>query len=238
MSQKNIYWLTGLPSSGKSSIARDLSRHIYAEILDGDEIRSMTGNVGFSNEFRATHMRYVAAMAHYVSKHQDVIVSLVSPLRNIREEIKKKYSNIYEIYIKCPLEVCRERDTRGMYAKAIRGEITNFTGIQGGYEEPTNPDMIVRTDMNSIDECVKQILTLHKNTPKALLIGRWQPLHEGHKWLVQDMIRKMFGDSVGYLVLPDIVGVFYGRKVGYVVEELNPPEEIGRISATSIREKK
>lgn len=268
MGIKKIYWLTGLPCSGKSSIAKELSRHIYAEILDGDNIRNLTDNYNFSNELRALHMVYIAAMAHYISKHQNVIVSLVSPIRNVREAIKKKYDNLYEIYVKCSLEICKQRDAKGMYAKAMRGEITNFTGIQEGYEEPLNPHMIVRSDKNSIDECVNQILTLHENKPKALLIGRWQPLHEGHKWLIEgvqkkghdillgirhtpldknnpfsvqeriDMIQNMFGDSIDYIVLPDIAGVYYGREVGYKVEELKPPEDISNISATKIRQMK
>jgi len=263
---KKIYWLTGLPCSGKSSIAKELSKHIYAEILDGDIIRNMTNNSDFSDKDRTRHMMYTAAMAHYISKHQEVIVSLVSPLRSIREMIKSRYDNIREIYVKCPPEICKKRDIKGMYAKAIRGEITNFTGVQKKYEEPLNPDLIVETNKDSLDECVNKILRLSKeNNPKALLIGRWQPLHEGHKWLVGQvqekghevligirntpinnenpysvqerigMIQEMFGDSVDYLVLPDIVGVYYGRGVGYEVKELTPPRDIGEINATKIR---
>ena len=154
-----------------------------------------------------------------------------------------------------------------MYTKASRGDIANFTGVQEEYEEPLNPNMIVRTDENSIDECVQQILALHDNRPKALLIGRWQPLHKGHEWLIRqvqkkghdvllgirhtpidkanpysvqeriEMIRKILGDSVDYVVLPDIAGVYYGRDVGYEVEQIGSPEEIARISATKIRSK-
>lgn len=263
---KKIFWLTGLPCSGKSSIANELSRHIYAEILDGDNIRNLTENHNFSEEHRTTHMMYVAAMAHYISKHANVIVSLVSPIRSVRESIKKKYSNLYEIYVKCPLEICQKRDVKEMYAKAMSGKIGNFTGVQEEYEEPLDPKIIVRTDKNSIDECVNQILTLYDNKPKALLIGRWQSLHEGHKWLIEEvkkkghevimgirhtpineenpysvqerirMIRDMFGDSIDIIALPDIVGVYYGRRVGYEVKELEPSKEISNISATKIRQ--
>lgn len=262
-----IFWLTGLPCSGKTTIAKELAKHLNAEILDGDEIRSMTDNNDFSKESRAKHMKSVAAIAFILSKHVNVIVALVSPLRDVREEIKKKYSNMKEIYLKCELSVCKNRDIKGMYAKAMREEITDFTGVQSEYEEPLSPDLIIRTDKSDVDKCVKKIMTLDENSPKALLIGRWQPLHKGHEWLVKeiqkkghdvvlgirhtqidaanphsvqeriDMIRRMFGDSVGYVVLPDISGVYYGRNVGYEVQELKPPEEIAAVSATRIRSK-
>jgi adenylylsulfate kinase len=265
---KKIYWLTGLPCSGKTTIAKELERYLYAEILDGDKIRNLTSNAEFTKENRATHMAYVAAMAHYLSKHIDVIVSLVSPIRSARNLIKEQYQNVYEIYVKCDLDVCKERDTKGMYARAEKGKIKNFTGIQQKYEEPLNPDMIVKTDENTIEECINQILTLHQNKPKALLPGRWQVkrLHKGHKWLVAqvkkmghipllairntpigpnnpysvreriDTIYDEFGESVDYMVLPDIVGIYYGRKVGYEVKELKAPTHIASISATKIRE--
>ncbi len=171
---KKIFWLTGLPCSGKTTIAKKLAMHLSAEILDGDDIRAITSNGDFSREGRARHMKSVAAMAYLLSKYTNVIVALVSPLRSVRDEIKKKYSNLYEIYLECDPLVCQDRDVKGMYARAMRGEIENFTGVQDQYEEPTNPDIVLRTDRNSIYECVDQILTLHDSKPKALLIGRWQ----------------------------------------------------------------
>lgn len=136
---KKIYWLKGLPCSGKSTIAKELVGHFNAEVLDGDEIRAITNNDDFSMAGRAKHMRLIAAVAYILSKYTDVVVALVSPLRKVRDEIKKKYPNIYEIYLKCDLSVCRRRDVKGMYTKASRGDIANFTGVQGEYEEPLNP---------------------------------------------------------------------------------------------------
>lgn len=156
---KKIYWLTGLPCSGKSTIATELVKYFKAEILDGDAVRATTGNNDFSKEGRVAHMRAVALQAYRLSRDTNVIVALVSPLRKIREEIKKKYGNVYEIYVRCELGVCKDRDVKGMYAKAVRGEITNFTGVQDEYEEPLNPDLMVRTDKYSIQECVNQILS-------------------------------------------------------------------------------
>jgi len=155
---KTIYWLTGLPCSGKSTIAKELAIYLNAEILDGDAVRAIVGNNDFSKEGRATHMRAVALQAYRLSRDTNVIVALVSPLRKVREEVKRKYSNLYEIYVRCELGVCKDRDVKGMYAKAMRGEIANFTGVQDEYEEPLNPDLVVRTDKYSIQECVNQII--------------------------------------------------------------------------------
>lgn len=265
---KKIYWLTGLPCSGKTTIARELSKHLYAEVLDGDEIRDIVSNKDFSKKGRAKHMRSVASFASILSKHVNVVVALVSPLRKVREELRKKHPNMCEIYLKCSLKKCKERDVKGMYAKAQKGEIENFTGVQGKYESPLNPDTIVRTDKNSVEQCVKQILALHDSKPKSLLVGRWQPFHKGHKWLVEEaakkghdvaigirhtpideknpysmherieMIRKALGETVDCVVLPDIAGIYYGRNVGYEVEELKPPPKIGAVSATRIRKLK
>src|SRR4030042_6577885 len=97
---KTIYWLTGLPCSGKSTIARELAIYLNAEILDGDAVRAIMSNNDFSKEGRATHMRAVALQAYRLSRDTNVIVALVSPLRKIREEVKRKYSNVYEIYVR------------------------------------------------------------------------------------------------------------------------------------------
>jgi len=261
---KNIYWLTGLPCSGKTTIAKELGRHLYAEILDGDNLRDLVENKEFTKESRTRHMMYTAAMAHYLSKYIDVVVSLVSPIKEIREAIKNKYSNLLEVYVKCDLDICKLRDVKGMYDKAEKGEITNFTGVQEKYEEPLDPDIVVRSDESTIDECVNQILKLHNNTPKALLIGRWQPLHAGHKALfnkvrqegkkiligIRDteisesnpysvtdriaMIKEQVPDAE-VVVIPDITEVCYGRGVGYGIREIRLSADIEDISATKIR---
>ncbi|HIH11320.1 TPA: adenylyl-sulfate kinase [Candidatus Woesearchaeota archaeon] len=157
--QKKIYWLTGLPCSGKSTIAQALCGHLDAQILDGDKIRAMVQNRDFSLEGRATQMRYVAAMAYFLHRQQNVIVSLVSPLREVREEIKRQFLNVVEIYVQCDVEVCKRRDVKGMYARASSGVLLNFTAVQQEYEPPLNPHLVVRTDVDSIESCVNQILS-------------------------------------------------------------------------------
>jgi adenylylsulfate kinase len=154
-----VFWLTGLPCSGKTTLANTLAQHLSAEILDGDIIREITHNEDFSWEGRKRHIRSVAAMAHLLSKYTNVIVALVSPIREVREEIKQRYG-FYEIFVKCPIDVCKKRDVKGMYAKALRGDIRGFTGIDSLYEEPISPDIIVETDKFSVDDCVKQILSV------------------------------------------------------------------------------
>ena len=262
---KNIYWLTGLPCSGKSTIGKELARRLYAPLLDGNMLRTVSGNNDFSVEGRTRHMQFVGYIANMMSTYTDVVVSLASPLRDVREELKKMYPNLYEIYVKCSLAVCQQRDVKGQYSQALQGKIEHFTGVQDSYEEPLQPHITVETDKECLEDCVKKILQLKDFKRKALIIGRWQPLHEGHHWLVEkvtergygvilgirqtpinkanpfsveeriSMIRTMFGNSVDVLVLPDIAGIFYGRNVGYIVEELKPPEDIAKISATKIR---
>lgn len=259
-----VYWLTGLPCSGKTTIANELAKKLGAEVLDGDILRELTQNNDFSKEGRIKHMKRVAITANLLSKYTNVVVALVSPIREIREEIKRKYG-FFEIFISCNLDECKRRDVKGMYAKALCGEIENFTGIQDPYEEPLNPDVIVDTKSTTVEQCVSKILSIANNNANALLIGRWQPLHQGHNWLIDQvsakgynvilgirntpisennpynsnerikMIKDAHGNKIDYIVIPDLGAVFYGRDVGYKVEELIPPAEIGKVSATEIR---
>lgn len=150
-----IYWLTGLPCSGKTTIANELKRLYGFEGLDGDDIRSFMDNKDFTLQGRAKHMRSVAEIASRFNKYNDVVVSLISPLKEVREYIKNKYNNVREIYIRCDLEVCKRRDVKGMYARAMRGEIKGFTGIDDPYEEPEDPDLIIDTFLLSIEESIK-----------------------------------------------------------------------------------
>lgn len=267
---KQIFWLTGLPCSGKTTIAKELSKHINAEILDGDDIRKITDNQDFSPEGRKKHMLGVAEFAYRMSKYTNVVVALVSPIKAVREEIKKKNPNLVEIWVKCDLDECKRRDVKGMYNKALKGEIKNFTGVDAPYEEPTvtgeNKTTFVDTTTLDVKQCVDIILTRHyENKKHSLFIGRWQPLHEGHMALF-DQVRKegkniLIGirdtgideknpfsiqeriamiktkvPDAEVVVVPDIEEVCYGRKVGYGIREVRLDDEIEKISATKIRE--
>lgn len=184
-----IFWLTGLPCSGKTTIAKELAKNIHAEILDGDDIRKIIKNDDFSLEGRKNHMMSVAEFASILSKYNNVIVSLVSPIKSVREEIKKRYPNLTEVYIYADIETCKKRDVKGMYKLALEGKIKNFTGVNDIYEEPDkNLTTTVDTTKNNVSDCVNEILKKHHTPNKfSLFIGRWQPLHKGHLALFDKM---------------------------------------------------
>ena len=190
--ENKIIWLTGLPCSGKTTIANKLASLLSAEVLDGDDIRKFMKNSDFSLEGRKKHMLSVAEIAYRFSKYAPVVVSLVSPIREVREEIKRKYPNVVEVHVDCSLEECEKRDVKGMYALARKGSIKNFTGIDAPYEAPEE-SIVVNSEKQNVNETVKEIL-FKANLSKdkySLFIGRWQclPPHEGHLKLF-DVVRK------------------------------------------------
>ena len=153
--------MTGLPCSGKTTIARKL-QEVYPKLalLDGDELREWLSPKDFSRDGRNEHNRRVAHLAKLLLKHDvSVLVSLISPFNENREDARKIIgdSKFIETYIKCPLSVCEERDVKGMYKKARLNEISNFTGVNDDYDIPDNPDLIINTENNSLNECVDQI---------------------------------------------------------------------------------
>ena len=158
-----VLWMTGLPCSGKTTIARKLQEQIpNLAILDGDELREWLSPKDFSREGRNEHNRKVAHLAKLLLKHNvPVSVSLISPYfenrKSAREIIGDK--NFIETYVKCPLDVCEERDVKGMYKKARNNEIKSFTGIDDPYDIPENPALTIDTKNKSLDESVEQILT-------------------------------------------------------------------------------
>jgi adenylylsulfate kinase len=129
-------------------------------VLDGDAVRqNISKDLSFSKEDRHTNNLRVAEEAlELVYKGNPVCVSLISPYRQTRRAIREKLPNFVEVYIKCPVEVCEERDIKGMYKLAREGKIKNFTGVQDPYEEPLNPDLVVETDKHGLKECVDIIV--------------------------------------------------------------------------------
>ncbi|MFA6215934.1 MAG: adenylyl-sulfate kinase [Patescibacteria group bacterium] len=261
-----IIWLTGLPGSGKTTIASDLSRHLNAEILDGDEIRQISDNQDFSLAGRRRHILMVAEMAYRFSQYANVIVALVSPIKSVREEIKAKYPNLVEVFVKCSLAECIRRDVKGLYRKAMAGEIKHFTGVSDPYEEPTDA-LVVETDKLDLADCVGLILDSYFKPEKySVFIGRYQPLHDGHIKLISqvlaegkkvcvalrqtpinqenpysiqdriEMFKKAFGDKVKIIPIPDVEDVCYGRGVGWGIREIRLDAQTEEISATKIRE--
>jgi adenylyl-sulfate kinase len=158
-------WLTGLPASGKTTIARALEKALRkkglnVEVLDGDEVRkNLSPDLGFTKEDRETHAKRVAYVAKLLVRNGvAVIVGLISPYRNFREQARNQIGNFVEVWVKCPLEECIRRDPKGLYKKAMEGEINDLTGIQDSYEEPLNAEVTVDTSQESVEESVNKIL--------------------------------------------------------------------------------
>lgn len=165
MSGKGVtVWFTGLPCSGKTTIAREIKKYlenkgIDVELLDGDTIRDYIRNKDFSKEGRNKHLRYIAVMAKLLSQRGVIVLcSFVSPYRENRDFARSICENFIEVYVKTPVEICIERDVKGMYNKALNGEIKNFTGVDDPYEEPENPELIVETDKETVEESVNKVL--------------------------------------------------------------------------------
>ncbi|MDG7011232.1 MAG: adenylyl-sulfate kinase [Nitrososphaerota archaeon] len=161
-------WMTGLPASGKSTLAKllegslrsDLGR--YAEVLDGDEVRKgLSRDLGLSREDREEHARRVSYVAKVLARNGVVaIVALISPYRRSRAEARETVGaeRFVEVYVRAPLSVCERRDPKGLYAKASRGEIDNMTGVQHPYEEPEHPDLVVDTSASTPEESLGELL--------------------------------------------------------------------------------
>jgi adenylyl-sulfate kinase len=164
MRQGFVVWLTGLPASGKTTIARQLEPELRrlgwpVEVLDGDEIRqNLSKGLGFSREDRETHLKRVTYVAKLLSRNGvAVIAAFISPYRNIREYARRETTGFVEVYVKCSLEACAQRDPKGLYKRASAGQIKDLTGPQDLYEEPLNPDLTVDTEELAIAQSVDAI---------------------------------------------------------------------------------
>lgn len=164
-----MIWFTGLSGSGKSTVAIALERELHkrgllCRILDGDNIRSgINNNLGFSEEDRVENIRRIAEVGKlFIDSGIITIAAFISPNNDIREMaaniIGKK--DFLEVFINTPLEVCEERDVKGLYAKARRGEIKNFTGVSAPFESPVHPDLLLDTSKLSLEESVNKLLDL------------------------------------------------------------------------------
>jgi adenylylsulfate kinase len=159
-----VLWFTGLSGSGKTTIAERVTWQlrqlgVELEYLDGDTLREVFPNTGFTRPEREEHLRRTGYMASRLAAHGiTVIASFVSPYRDSREFIRRVCGNFVEIYVATPLEECERRDVKGLYARARRGEIRNFTGIDDPYEPPEHPELTLDTRALSVDQCVAKVL--------------------------------------------------------------------------------
>ena len=165
MDQGFTLWFTGLSGAGKSTIANLAAKELRkrghrVEILDGDEVRqNLSKGLGFSKEDRDTNIRRIGYVCHLLARNGVIAISAaISPYRGIRDEVRRMHDHFVEVYVKCPLETLVERDVKGLYAKAIKGEIKGFTGVSDPYEEPHQPELVLDSSLESIDESLKKLI--------------------------------------------------------------------------------
>lgn len=176
--KSKVLWFTGLSGSGKSTIANATEailheRGMQTYILDGDNVRmGLNKDLGFTAEDRTENIRRISEVAKlFVDSGSVVLTAFISPYILDRADAKKTIGgdDFIEVFVSADLSVCEERDPKGLYKKARSGEIKNFTGIDAPYEEPVNPDLIIKTDKYTIEECANQVVEymLEKNFIKA-----------------------------------------------------------------------
>ncbi len=164
-----VIWLTGIPGSGKTTLAEELKKYyeqkkIPVEILDGDEIRkTLSKDLGFSPEDRKEHNRRVIFVAQLLAKNGvTTIIPLISPYRETRAFARKEIQNFVEVWVKASVDECIKRDPKGLYKKALDGEIKNLTGLNAPYEEPQNAELVVDTEKHNVEESVDLITSTLK----------------------------------------------------------------------------
>ncbi|RAO98583.1 adenylylsulfate kinase [Petrotoga sp. 9PW.55.5.1] len=167
-----IIWFTGLSGSGKSTIAHEVEERLYqmgklGYVLDGDNIRhGLNGDLGFSPEDREENIRRIGEVAKLFSQLGIItMTAFISPYRKDRKRVRNlvKEGEFIEVYVKCPLDELKQRDPKGMYEKALKGEIKEFTGISAPYEEPQNPEIILETEKETIEESSKKVINYLKS---------------------------------------------------------------------------
>ena len=165
MAQGFTVWLTGLSGAGKSTIALHLERELQArgravEILDGDVVRThLSKGLGFSREDRDTNILRIAFVCSLLTRHGAAVISAaISPYAQARRQAREQIGAFVEVYVRCPLEELTRRDVKGLYEKALRGELANFTGVSDPYEAPEHPEVVVDTDRESVEQSVARIL--------------------------------------------------------------------------------
>ncbi|MEP0857981.1 adenylyl-sulfate kinase [Trichocoleus sp. DQ-U1] len=158
-------WFTGLSGAGKTTISQEVAQALQkraykVEILDGDVVRqNLTKGLGFSKDDRDENIRRIGFVAHLLTRNGVVVlISAISPYREIREEVRSRIGDFVEVYVNAPLAVCEQRDVKGLYKKARSGEIKNFTGIDDPYESPLHPQIECHTDQETIEESTEKVL--------------------------------------------------------------------------------
>lgn len=167
-----VIWFTGLSGSGKSTVANAVATRLYENgirnyVLDGDNIRhGLNKDLGFSEDDRKENIRRIGEVSKlFVDAAQVVLTAFISPFQADRQVVRDllEEDEFVEVYVKCPIEECEKRDPKGLYVKARQGIISDFTGITSPYEEPAKPELVVETNLYSVDECVDQVIAYLKS---------------------------------------------------------------------------
>jgi len=159
-------WFTGLSGAGKSTLSEALEQRLRqhgrnVEILDGDIVRThLSKGLGFSREDRDTNIKRIAFVCSLLTRNGAICISAaISPYREAREWARTEIGNFVEVYVKCPLDICRQRDVKGLYKLVDEGKMKNFTGVDDPYEEPQHPDLVIETDKQTPAESIIHIFT-------------------------------------------------------------------------------
>lgn len=190
-------WFTGFSGAGKSTLSEAIEHRLKAsgqkvEVLDGDVVRThLSKGLGFSREDRDTNIKRIAFVCGLLTRNDVICISAaISPYRETRQWARDHIGDFVEVYVKCPIEVCRQRDVKGLYKLVDEGKIKGFTGVDDPYEEPEHPELIVETDKETIEESVERIFARLED------LGYLEPedLHEDDARVVTDRLA-----ALGYL---------------------------------------
>jgi adenylylsulfate kinase len=190
-------WFTGLSGSGKSTLAEVIEQRLHArgrnvEVLDGDIVRThLSKGLGFSREDRDTNIKRIAFVCSLLTRNGVVCISAaIAPYREAREWARKEIGNFVEVYVKCPIDVCRQRDVKGLYKLVDEGKIKGFTGVDDPYEEPEHPELVIETDKETVQESISRIFA------KLEELGYLEPeeVHEEETKVVTERLT-----ALGYL---------------------------------------
>lgn len=199
--QKGVtIWFTGLSGAGKTTVSGILVDMLKQrglqkiEVLDGDVVRTnLSKGLGFSKEDRDTNIKRIAFVCHLLSRNGvTAIAAAISPYREIRSYARELIGDFLEVYVNCPLEVCAERDPKGLYKKAMKGEIKNFTGISDPYEEPLAPEVIIHSDNETPEDGARKIIA--KLEEMGYLSAGASPYSEEESKLIEERLA-----DLGYL---------------------------------------
>jgi adenylylsulfate kinase len=165
MSDGFTLWFTGLSGAGKSTLANLVAAELRnrgrrVEVLDGDEVRTnLSKGLGFSKEDRDTNIRRIGYVCNLLARNGVIAISAaISPYREVRDEVRRLHNSFFEVFVKCPIETLVERDVKGLYKKALKGEIANFTGVSDPYEDPLNPELVVETHRETREESLQRLI--------------------------------------------------------------------------------